>query len=47
MVSLYGIAVPAVVLKLMLALPDPVFNPGSDRLHNVGMLAAQLPLFVD
>lgn len=41
-----GVAVPAVVAELVLALRDPVPHPGPDGLHHLGVLAAQLPLLV-
>lgn len=46
MVSGCGVAVPAVVAELVLALCDPVLHPGPDGLHHFGMLAAQLALLV-
>lgn len=41
-----GVAVPAVVAELVLALRDPVPDPGADGLHHLGVLAAQLALLV-
>lgn len=42
-----GVAVPAVVAELVLALGQPVLGAGADGLHHPGVLAAQLPLLVD
>lgn len=42
-----GVAVPAVVPELVLALGQPVPGAGADGLHHLGVLAAQLPLLVD
>lgn len=41
-----GVAVPAVVAELVLALRDPVPDPGADGLHHLWMLAAQLALLI-
>lgn len=46
-VSGRGVAIPAVVPELVLALGQPVLGAGADRLHHLGVLAAQLPLLVD
>lgn len=43
----HGIAIPSVVPELVLTFSDPVFNSSSDSLHHLGMLAAQLALFVN
>lgn len=40
------VAIPAVVAELVLALRDPLLHPGSDGLHHLGVLAAELALFV-
>lgn len=37
-------AVPAVVSKLVLTLPDPLFGSFTDGLHQIRVLLAQLPL---
>lgn len=42
-----GVAVPAVVAELVLALGYPVFHPRPDGLHHFWVLAAQLALLVD
>lgn len=42
-----GVAVPPVAAELVLALGNPVFNPGADGLHHLRVLAAQLALLVD
>lgn len=47
MVAGRGVAVPAVVAELVLALGQPVLGAGADGLHHPGVLAAQLPLLVD
>lgn len=47
MVARRGVAVPAVVAELVLALGQPVLGAGADGLHHLGVLAAQLPLLVD
>lgn len=41
-----GVAVPAVVAELVLALGDPVLDAGADGLHHLGVLATQLALLV-
>lgn len=46
MVPVQGAAVPAVVAELVLALPDPLLGSLPDRLHDVGVPLAQLPLLV-
>lgn len=46
MVSGRGVAVPAVVAELVLALRDPVLHTGPDGLHHFQVLAAQLALLV-
>ncbi len=46
MVSGRCVAVPAVAAELVLALRDPVLNPGPDGLHHLWVLAAQLALLV-
>ncbi len=43
----HGIAIPSVVSELVLTFSDPVFNSSSNSLHHLGMLAAQLALFVN
>jgi len=45
-VPVQGAAVPAVVPELVLALPDPLLGSLPDRLHDVGVPLAQLPLLV-
>lgn len=42
----HGVAVPAVVAELVLALGYPVLHAGADGLHHFGMLPAQLALLV-
>lgn len=46
MVPVQGAAVPAVVPELVLALPDPLLGSLPDRLHDVRISLAQLPLLV-
>lgn len=46
MIPACGVAAPAVVAELVLALRDPVLHPGTDGLHYFGVLAAQLALLV-
>lgn len=41
-----GVAVPAMVAELVLALGNPVLGPRADGLHHFGVLAAQLALLV-
>ncbi len=43
----HGIAIPSVVSELVLTFSDPVFNSSANGLHHLGMLAAQLALFVN
>lgn len=43
----HGIAIPPVVPELVLTFSNPVFNSSSYSLHHLGMLAAQLALFVN
>lgn len=45
-VALQGTAVPAVMAELVLALADPLLRPLPDRLHDVRVLLAELPLLV-
>lgn len=47
MVPLQRAAVPSMVPELVLALYDPLFGALSDRLHQVRVELAQLPLLVD
>lgn len=46
MVPVQGAAVPAVVLELVLALPDPLLGPLAYGLHQIRVALAQLPLLV-
>lgn len=46
MVPRRGVAVPAMVAELVLALGNPVLGPRADGLHHFGVLAAQLALLV-
>ena len=46
MVPVHRAAVPSMVSELVLTLPDPFLGALTDRLHDVRVALAELPLFV-